>query len=779
MGAPPGEIAAELDAPSGPRHRSPRRRSRLRPGWLGRGPAVALVIHVVAAFALMPVSGHPYDLAALTGTSGAWLRWGVPLFYHWKFGADLSVLAVGAQSLAYVLGHLGMSGAAALTAAWKLPLVLADLLVGVILVDLGKQLGCRRPGLVPVLWLLSPVPLWVSAGHGQLESLTVLAVVLSLDLVLRRHPLLAGVVMGLGVGVEYLPALVALVVAFWLAVSVIERRSVYLFAAGGAGALALCFGPSLATGLGRTSLLGGLSFTANVASHPGHAQAASAGSSLWAVLDLSPGPSWLLLALSGAAAGTVGLALKARRADSAGRKRLGILAAGGLLLCVTVLDPGTLPQFSVLVLAGLCLIGLCVELSPVVIILGPSLQLASGLFFVYGGNFQSFWYDMWAATGASGWSFPQSSYLASLTGRLGPAVVAIGLLLACAQGRGVDVPARLQAAIARAAIAAGVLGIAFLAAWSSQPAFWQGVGSQGPSTLADFSLITQSQPGTLTTTPAGAQVTFSSAEVLAARDSSVQPSLRLSVAAAPFFARTIANTAEFTRNRVQTLTIPGWKREKSQVNSLWISALFGRSAWRARSRELSGVPVLMLRGTPVSSSAATWVSPDWAVVTYNVPAAMVSPGGQLKLGLRERIGSNGAIRWNGSAHVRWAVVSLHSGTATATIDGNRWRGPVTLPVPAPSLWGQHVEQASVDVGLKPRNSVGVTRVSVGDQNATVIGGSYRWPSSGLLDYSIRAPLLPVLGVADAVALIGGGLALGCWVARSSRPRGPAGPARAA
>ena len=206
-----------------------------------------MVVHILAAFALMPVAGHPYDLAALSGPSGAWLRWGIPLFYHWKFGFDLSILAVGSQSLSFVLEHLGMSGAAALAVAWKLPLVLADLLVGAVLVDLGRQLRCQRPALMATLWLISPVPLWVSAGHGQIESLTILAVVLSLDLLLRRRPLLAGVVVGLGIGIEYLPALVAIVVIFWLYVSVIERREVYRFSAGCAVALAFCFGPLLST----------------------------------------------------------------------------------------------------------------------------------------------------------------------------------------------------------------------------------------------------------------------------------------------------------------------------------------------------------------------------------------------------------------------------------------------------------------------------------------------------------------------------------------------------
>ena len=350
-----------------------------------------------------------------------------------------------------------------------------------------QQLRCQRPALMGTLWLISPVPLWVSAGHGQLESLTTLAIVLSLDMLLRRRPLLAGVVAGLGIGVEYLPALVALVVIFWLYVSVIERREIYRFVVGCAGALAFCFGPSLST-ISAARAFWGLSFTADIASHTGHLNVAShIGSSFWAVFDWSPGPFWLAAALSTSVALLIVLAHKARSSDSTtDRRRLGILAAGGLLLCVTLFDPGALPQFSVLVLGGLCIVGLCVDLSPAVIILGPSLQLAAGFLFVYGGSFQSYWYDMWATTGASGWPFPQSLQAAGWAARLGAVVVALGLLLASSQMLGAKIPARLRIVVARSSIAAGALGTAFLATWSLQPAFWQGVGSQGPSTLADF-----------------------------------------------------------------------------------------------------------------------------------------------------------------------------------------------------------------------------------------------------------------------------------------------------
>jgi hypothetical protein len=761
-----------------------------------------MVVHILAAVALMPVAGHPYDLASLSGTSGAWLRWGIPLFYHWKFGFDLSILAVGAQSLSFVLEHLGMSGAAALAVAWKLPLVLADLLVGAILVDLGRQLRSQRPALMATLWLISPVPLWVSAGHGQIESLTILAVVLSLDLLLRRRPLLAGIVAGLGIGVEYLPALVAIVVIFWLHVAAIERREVYRFSAGCAVALAFCFGPLLSTSIGRTSLLAGLSFSAAAASHPGHVQAASRmGSSLWAVFNLSPGPFWLAAASSMSLVLMIVLAQKARNANSTiDRRRLGILAAGGLLLCVSLFDPGALPQFSVLVIGGLCIVGLCVDLSPAVIVLGPFLQLAAGLMFVYGGSFQSYWYDMWATTGASGWPFPQSLLAAYWAARLGVLVVALGLLLASSHVLGAKVPTGLRTPVARSSIAAGVIVSAFLAIWSLQPAFWQGVGPQGPSTLADFPLITAFQPGAVSMGPSHQMITFSSQEVLAARESTVPPSLKLTVTARPFFAQTTAGAARSGHGAVQALTIPGWLGKKTQVRSLWVSALLGRRAWRTQADVLGRVPALAVAGhrldpsvlrrrhrggrhlrsrrdsrAPaarrlVLSSGTTWVAPGWAVVTYAVPASMVSPRGRLTLGLRGNHHGADVIAWNGSRHVRWMLVSLRSGRATVTINGTRWSDLVTLPRPKPSLWYQHVEETSIQgVPLTPDAGVSITGVVIGGQRGAIVDGGLAWPSPGVLDHTIDGPLLSALGIADVIMLLGGALVLGRWAAGTRMP----------
>jgi hypothetical protein len=377
---------------------------------------------------------------------------------------------------------------------------------------------------------------------------------------------------------------------------------------------------------------------------------------------------------------------------------------------------------------------------------------------------------MWAATGAGGWPFPQSGQAAGWASRLGAVVVTLGLLFVPSRALGATIPARLRVVVVRSSIAAGALGIAFLATWSLQPGFWQEVGSQGPSTLADFPLLTASQPGTVSGTPTHPQIAFTSPEVLAARESAVPPALELTVTAPPYFAQTTASAALPSRDIAQKLNIPGWRRGKGQVRSLWVSALVGRPAWRSQAQVQGGVPELMVQGRPISFSETTWVTPGWAVVTYDVPASMVSPTGRLKLGLRENDGSGDTTKWNGTPHVRWLLVSMRSGTATATIGNARWHGPVTLPSPAPTWWFQGEEEASLQVtGLKASPSVTVTRVAIGGQRAAVTGGSFAWPASDGLDHTIHAPLLLVLGVVDGVALLGGAWVLGRWTAGTRGP----------
>ena len=71
---------------------------------------LAIGFNLMVTLSLLPVAGQAYDLAGLTGATAAWLRWGTPLFYHWKFGADMTAISLGAQGSAFILAHLGMGG---------------------------------------------------------------------------------------------------------------------------------------------------------------------------------------------------------------------------------------------------------------------------------------------------------------------------------------------------------------------------------------------------------------------------------------------------------------------------------------------------------------------------------------------------------------------------------------------------------------------------------------------------------------------------------------------
>ncbi|HEY6537860.1 MAG TPA: glycosyltransferase 87 family protein, partial [Candidatus Dormibacteraeota bacterium] len=604
---------------------------------------MAMAVHVVAAMALMPVSGQPYDLAALTGASEAWLRWGFPLLYNWKFGFDLSAIALGAQGLRFVLEQLGMGGAAALATAWKLPLVAANLMVAVTLLDLGRLLKVRRPTLVPVLWLLSPVSIWVAAGHGQVEPLMVLSFVLALDLFLRGRPGWAGVVVGLGVGIEYLPGAIVLVAALWLYTAVLGRRDALRFAGGGLLALLACFGPALLTGVGRSSLLSGLSFTAGVTANSGRLVAgqAAGSSSVWAVFGLSPGGIWVLVAVLAIAAILVAVARRSlRQPELLERQRLGVGAAGGLLLCLVLLDPGALPQFADLALGALCLVALTVDLSPLVIIVGPLLQLAGGFFYVYGGSFQSYWYDMWYRSGAPGWSFPQSPLLANISERMGALVIVAGLLwvvtraavphISMARAR-LRLPAR--AIGLTAAVAVAVSGSLFLAVWSLQPTFWSGVGASGPAALVDFPGITASRQGVTPTRDGVTHVSFGPVLVAAAAESATAPTTTLSIQARPLLLATRAGSPLAAAGVVDAAVIPDWSARAGSVHSVWVSLLLGRKDWLTAAAAESRPPRLRAGGQTVAASSVDWLVPGWAMISYSVPARAISATGVVDLSL--------------------------------------------------------------------------------------------------------------------------------------------------
>ncbi|MCI4334496.1 MAG: hypothetical protein L3K04_02550 [Thermoplasmata archaeon] len=106
--------------------------------------------------------------------------------------------------------------------AWKLPLLLADLGVALLLYLLPPRLGLQVPfsreGLAAA-WFLNPLVIWSSAVHGEVDSLAILLVLLSLYAVITEHWYSAGLLFGLGVFTKAYPLvllpLLGVAVALW------------------------------------------------------------------------------------------------------------------------------------------------------------------------------------------------------------------------------------------------------------------------------------------------------------------------------------------------------------------------------------------------------------------------------------------------------------------------------------------------------------------------------------------------------------------------------------
>ena len=747
-----------------------------RPRRLPKIVLAAMIVQVVGALALMPVSGQPFDLAALTGASEAWLRWGFPILYQWKFGFDLTLLMIGAQGLRFVLEHFGMSGAAALATAWKLPLLLADLLVGLTLLDLGRRLKVRHPALVPTLWLLSPVSLWVAAGHGQVEPLTVLAFTLSVDLLIRRRFMLAGVVVGLGVGIEFLPAGLVLVAGFWLVAGLMRRREALRFLAGLALALGACFGPTLVSTVGRASLLSGLSSTVAVTASSGAGNPVQpvVGSSLWAIFGIEPGRFWVISAVIAIALLFGFAAVRSRKKQhTVARQRLGVLATGGLLVCIVILDPGVLPQFSDLVLGGLCLIGVATEFSAAVIVLGPVCQLAGAFFKVYGGSFESYWYDMWFKSGHSGWTLPQSTLYANICDRLGALIIVAGLLWLIIRA---VVPAGPSISSARSrsrwwwpkntvvavSAAVAILGSGFLAVWSLQPAFWSGVGSKGPQSLVDFSGVAGTRPVLVADTAHRAAVTVPPVLAEAMADSRVAPSMSLMIEARPLLLATDVGAPLPASVAVDDVALPTWSTRRKDVRSLWVSVLLSEARWVSLAEMQMTPPDLDDGSKIVRPTAVTWVTRGWGLLTYKLSSAAVSPTGHLRLTVKPTGAAKQRLLWNGSSRHRWIVADVRSGYASLTIDGISRRAAVTLPMPT---IGTFAHESALVSGLPVEQGTTVTDASLGGLSGTVVTGALVWPTTKRLDGTVPGFALFTLGEVDLVLLLAGALALGLYLRR--------------
>ena len=112
----------------------------------------------------------------------------------------------------------------------RLPMLIADL---AILAVLARWFETKRTRLLLVYWC-SPILFYISYVHGQIDAIPSAFLFLCLFFVFRRRPLVAGLLLGLGLGTKLhlLVAVPFVAVALWRSASAARPRQLALFLAG-------------------------------------------------------------------------------------------------------------------------------------------------------------------------------------------------------------------------------------------------------------------------------------------------------------------------------------------------------------------------------------------------------------------------------------------------------------------------------------------------------------------------------------------------------------------
>lgn len=121
---------------------------------------------------------------------------------------------------------------------YKLPLLAADLGIAATLASLGRD--ARQRWRLAALWMLNPIPIVACYLFGQFDVLPALCVLLAWVAVVRGHPWLAAVALGVGAGFKTYPLLLLLPFALIVGRSWLERAGLV---AAGLATFALTFLP--------------------------------------------------------------------------------------------------------------------------------------------------------------------------------------------------------------------------------------------------------------------------------------------------------------------------------------------------------------------------------------------------------------------------------------------------------------------------------------------------------------------------------------------------------
>jgi hypothetical protein len=157
----------------------------------------------VETSSLVLSTGNPY-------TTGLWFNPPLAPYLDVPFMAAWNWLSGGASVVAIVPALQPAATAAGLSTyvplpgallAWKLPLIIANLVtaLGLVLFLSHYPQVRREPEWVAGIWLLNPLVIWASAVHGEVDALAVAFVVMAFLALYREAWLMAGLLLGLAI----------------------------------------------------------------------------------------------------------------------------------------------------------------------------------------------------------------------------------------------------------------------------------------------------------------------------------------------------------------------------------------------------------------------------------------------------------------------------------------------------------------------------------------------------------------------------------------------------
>jgi hypothetical protein len=212
---------------------------RLRRFMSGHKLATILAVGIVARIILMPISAHPFDVYCWYSTSMDILRngplsvqffpplWGhymmIPIayIYNWLAGV-FSTGAIPMASLApelnfYPSYNIQYVPGLLFNSVVKFTFLVSDILVTLLLYKTVEEIT-KNKGLAQkaaLFWFLNPFVIWISAGWGMWDTLSVLFSLAAFFLLLKKKIAVSAVCLSLGVAVKLYPALFLVPIAFY------------------------------------------------------------------------------------------------------------------------------------------------------------------------------------------------------------------------------------------------------------------------------------------------------------------------------------------------------------------------------------------------------------------------------------------------------------------------------------------------------------------------------------------------------------------------------------